>query len=153
MFDADGTLRWTTTPGAKYPVRAGEWRLMPRVERTLRSIPWGDDGPWLGVCSNQSGVGEGLLTSEAAKALILDTIEAALGETPRQVAIEMCTCAEGLSCGRRKPNAGLLLAVMQRFEVAPSDALYVGDLPIDEQAAHAAGVSFVSAATFFAEPS
>lgn len=149
IFDVDGTLRWTTVPGQKYPLRASEWRLMPNVAERLRAIPWSPSGPWLGVASNQNGVAEGLLDERLARAMIHDTLCAALGREPDEARIELCTCSESAACSCRKPAPGLLLRLLEFFAVQPEDAIFVGDLPIDEEAARGAGVAFRWAADFF----
>jgi D-glycero-D-manno-heptose 1,7-bisphosphate phosphatase len=150
MFDVDGTLRWTTVPGQKYPLRSDEWRLMPNVAETLARIWLAGPAPMIGICSNQSGVGEGQLSRGLAKKLILDTVLAAFGHMPDAIEIEMCICPEAKPCTRRKPQPGLLLAILHRFRVSPGDALYIGDLSIDAEAALAAGVRFIPAKDFFA---
>lgn len=150
IFDADGTVRWTTVPGQKYPLASHEWRLMPGVAERLRAIPWSEYGPWLGVASNQTGVGEGLIDRAAAHALIVDAMVAAIGELPPRSQIAMCCCPPGVACARRKPAPGMLLHLLAHFDVAARDAVFVGDQPIDAQAAAAAGVPFVAAKAFFA---
>jgi D-glycero-D-manno-heptose 1,7-bisphosphate phosphatase len=152
ILDADGTLRWTTVPGQKYPLGRDEWRLMPNVADRLRAIPWSADGPWLAIASNQHGVAEGLITRTAARQLILDALTAALGHIPPGTDIEMCTCREDADCPRRKPAPGMLLGMLERRAVAPQEALFVGDLPIDAEAARRAGIPFAWAQEFFARP-
>ncbi|HEV8345131.1 MAG TPA: HAD family hydrolase [Vicinamibacterales bacterium] len=44
---------------------------------------------------------------------------------------------------RRKPDPEGLLTCASRLEVAPRDAAYVGDTPLDVQAAHAAGMAAI----------
>ena len=44
--------------------------------------------------------------------------------------------------GWHKPKPGMLLQALQDLEVAPSEALMVGDRPEDREAARAAGVPF-----------
>jgi HAD superfamily hydrolase (TIGR01662 family) len=149
MFDVDGTLRWTTVPGQRFPLRSDEWRLMPNVAETLARIWLDGPTPMIGICSNQSGVGEGQLSRGLATKLIQDTVVAAFGRMPDAIEIEMCICPEAKPCTRRKPQPGLLLAIMRRFRVSPEDALYIGDLPIDAEAARAAGVRFIAAKDFF----
>jgi histidinol phosphatase-like enzyme len=150
IFDADGTLRWTTRAGAKYPVDGSEWLLMPHVAQRLRQIPWSAGGPWLGIASNQCGVGEGLLCRNLAIELITDMVLAAIGYVPAGTRIEICTCPEGSFCPRQKPQPGLLLAHLTALGVAAHEALYVGDLDIDRRAAEAAGLPFEWAPSFFA---
>lgn len=150
IFDADGTLRWTTVPGQKYPLQLDEWQLMPNVAERLRAIPFSDDGPWLGIASNQNGVAAGELSLEMARRLMDDMLRAALGSVPDGTHIEMCMCDEHGDCDCRKPAPGLLLRHLAHFGVAPHEALFVGDLEIDAEAARRAGIPFVFASSFFA---
>lgn len=150
IFDADGTLRWTARPGARYPLHAGEWRLMPGVAERLRAIPFSEQGPWLAIASNQNGVAAGELSEETARQLITDMLREALGSLPPRTRIEMCICNETRSCACRKPAPGLLLRLLAHFGVAAEEALFVGDLESDAEAARRAGVPFAYAAVFFA---
>jgi D-glycero-D-manno-heptose 1,7-bisphosphate phosphatase len=149
VFDVDGTLRWTTVPGRKYPHRHDEWRLMPNVTERLRAIPWGEDGPWLGIASNQNGVGDGVIEEGTARGLIDDLMSQVLGPTEARVRIEMCICSERANCACRKPEPGLLLRLLDHYAIQPGEALFIGDLPIDEEAARRAGVPFMWAGEFF----
>jgi HAD superfamily hydrolase (TIGR01662 family) len=151
IFDADGTLRWTTTPGQPLPVRPGEWRLLPNVRETLSALDWSAAGHRLGIASNQNAVALGRLTEAMARRLLRETVEAALGFVPATAAIEMCTCSPLADCGCRKPRPGMLLRLLERFSAPPADALYVGDLDIGREVARGAGVAFEWAHDFFAE--
>jgi D-glycero-D-manno-heptose 1,7-bisphosphate phosphatase len=150
IFDADGTLRWSMPPGRKYPLASGEWRLMPGVAERLRKIPWSPEGPWLAIASNQNGVAAGELTEETARRLIVDMLRAALGRIPEQTRVEICICAESVPCPCRKPAPGLLLRLLDHFGLSPAEALFVGDLDSDAEAARRAGVAFMRADRFFA---
>lgn len=150
IFDADGTLRWSTPPGRKYPLNSTEWRLMPGVAAGLRAISWARGGPWLAIASNQNGVAAGELTEEMARALIEEMLRAALGRVPEETRIEICICDERISCSCRKPAPGLLLRLLEHYAVAPEEALFVGDLESDEEAARRACVAFMRAEQFFA---
>lgn len=149
IFDADGTLRWTTVDGQKYPIRSGEWRLMPNVKERLAGIPWSARGPWLAVASNQNGVAEGLLDERTARRLIEDMLVAALGRVPERTLVELCLCSEQAGCTCRKPEPGLLLRLLRAYRTQPADAVFVGDLPSDAEAARRAGIPFVWARDFF----
>ena len=152
IFDADGTLRWTVVPGQKYPLSKNEWRLMPNVAERLRAIPWSAEGPWLAVASNQNGVAEGLITEEMARQLIEDALVAALGALPPRTTVALCICSEQADCDCRKPAPGLLLQLLERYGVAAADALFVGDLSSDQEAAKRAGIPFRWAHDFFSKP-
>jgi D-glycero-D-manno-heptose 1,7-bisphosphate phosphatase len=153
IFDADGTLRWTTIPGQPCPNRPGEWRLMPNVKEILRQMNWGPGGSLLGVASNQGGVALGYLTKEMAYQLIEATLVEAIGFIPPGAIIDMCVCPPDARCACRKPNPGMLLHIMQIVHVAPEETLFIGDLEIDQEAARRAGVAFIWAHEFFHSPS
>lgn len=149
IFDADGTLRWTTVPGQKYPLAAHEWRLMPGVARKLAAIPWAEHGPWLAIASNQNGVARGELDEATARGLMHDMLTGVLGEIPPRTRIELCLCDEVLGCACRKPAPGLLLRLITHFGVTPEETLFVGDLALDQEAAQRARVRFAWAHEFF----
>ncbi len=151
VFDADGTLRWTVIPGQPCPNAPGEWRLLPGVAERLRSLEWGPRGHKLGVASNQNGVALGYLSAAMARRLLRETVEEALGFRPEDAAIEMCTCSPDRHCPRRKPEPGMLCSLLARFQLEPRQALFVGDLDIDREAARRAGVAFAWAHDFFGQ--
>ncbi len=150
IFDADGTLRWTRIEGRRYPHALEEQALMPGVKETLARFDLGPRGARIGVASNQPGVGLGLVARSEARRMIEAVLEWAIGSVPEHAAIEMCTCAPNVACARRKPEAGMLRAILARFGARPEDAVFVGDLPIDREAARRAGVHFMWARDFFA---
>src|SRR3569623_164113 len=90
IFDADGTLRWTRVPGQFCPYRAGEWELMPNVSRVLRGIPW-CASTRLAIASKQDPVAWGCLSRADARAMLRDTLTAAVGRLPRGTLIELCS--------------------------------------------------------------
>lgn len=149
IFDADGTLRWTTVPGQKYPVETTQWQLMPGVAARLRAMRWDADGPWLAIASNQDGVAAGELSEARAKNLIEEMLVAALGHMPEKTQIALCTCGERADCACRKPAPGLLLRLLAHYHVAAEEALFVGDLESDAEAARRAGIAFMWAGQFF----
>lgn len=149
IFDADGTLRYTTVPGQPCPNKPGEWALLPGVRERLARIDWGPEGARFGVASNQGGVGMGYIEKEVAFRLLAETAEEALGRPVPPGSIEMCTCAPYVNCDCRKPKPGMLLRLMHRFNVTRRETLFVGDMDKDEEAARRAGVRFMWARDFF----
>lgn len=149
IFDADGTLRWTVVPGQPCPNAQEEWQLFPGVRETLRALDWGEAGYKLGVASNQNGVALGYLSEAMARRLLRDMVAEALGFVPADAAIVMCTCSPGRRCPCRKPEPGMLQEILRHFDLPPEDALFVGDLEIDRDAAARAGVAFRWAHEFF----
>ena len=149
VFDADGTLRRTTVAGLPCPNRPGEWELIPGVRERLARINWGEGGARFGVATNQGGVGLGYLTLAAARSLLAEMVVEAFGVVAPPGAIEICPHAPHWGCGCRKPEPGMLLRLMRRFDAAPGETLFVGDMDKDEGAARAAGTRFMWAHEFF----
>ena len=90
IFDVDGTLRWTRTPGQHCPFAADEWGLMPNVAQVLRAIPSTAESPWLAIASDQPGVGDNIISREIAHQMLFDAVHAAIGYLPPRMRIEMC---------------------------------------------------------------
>jgi len=150
IFDADDTLRRTTTPGQPCPHRSGEWELIPGVRETLSQLPWDDpSGPRLGLASNQDQVAYGFLTSEMARRLLRDLALAATGLAPADAALQLCPHALDVQCDCRKPNPGMLLRIMEHYGVGPEETVFVGNDSSDCEAAQRAGVSFLWADKLF----
>jgi D-glycero-D-manno-heptose 1,7-bisphosphate phosphatase len=150
IFDADDTLRRTTTPGKPCPHTPEEWVLLPRVEQTLKSVSWNAPGsPRLGIASNQDHVGYGHLSAAMARRLLADLAQAATGIEPDHPALQLCPHPAASDCGCRKPKPGMLLAIMRHYRVAPMDTVFIGNHRTDREAAVRAGTEFIWAAKFF----
>ena len=91
------------------------------------------------VVTNQSVVGRGII-SEATLARIherlTELVRSADGGIERVFA---CTHHPLAGCECRKPRPGLLLAAHDQAGVTLGDAVLIGDMPSDAQAARAAG--------------
>jgi D-glycero-D-manno-heptose 1,7-bisphosphate phosphatase len=150
VFDADDTLRHTIVPGKPCPHRPDEWVLKPGVRETLLRVPWGgEDGPRVGVASNQDQVAYGLVSLEMARQLLHDLTVAATGSTPHESAVQLCPHAQEAGCACRKPEPGMLLNIMNHYGVEPAETLFVGNGEEDREAALRAGVAFMWAADLF----
>ncbi len=130
LFDRDDTLI-VDVPYNGDPRRV---RLMPGAREALRllrarRIP-------VGVVSNQSGIGRGLLT-EAAVLEVNARVDALLG-TPLDVWLH-CPHLPEDGCGCRKPAPGLILEAAWRLGVEPGRCAVIGDIGTDMDAARAAG--------------
>lgn len=76
-----------------------------------------------------------------------DTMPAILSEFELKEYFDMVVTAWDVE--RPKPSPEGLLKVLNHFRLSPCEALYVGDTPVDEAAASAAGVLFIA----YANPS
>ena len=152
IFDADGTLRRTTVPGQPCPHSDREWELIPGVRECLARVDWKRHDVAVGVASNQDHVGYGLIESDLARRLLHDMIVRATDGAVDDPEIRFCPHRHEEPCDCRKPAPGMILDIMRACRVAPADTLFIGDSPVDEAAARAAGVRFVWSADFFPVP-
>lgn len=93
------------------------------------------------IITNQSAVGRGLMSLEAATLInqrLVTAIEKAGG---RIDGVFMCPHAPEDECACRKPKPGLLLQAAQALELDLSHSIMIGDALSDLQAAQAAGVT------------
>ncbi len=93
----------------------------------------------IGVVSNQSGIGRGLLRP-AQVAAVNARVEALLGPFDTW---QICPHSPEDGCGCRKPRAGLVLAAARELGVDPAECVVVGDIGADVAAAQAAGATGV----------
>lgn len=149
IFDLDGTLRRTTVAGKPCPHAPGEWELLPKVKETVLRIAREHPDIRFGTASNQDQVAYGWLTEQMARRLIEDVFAEAIGLDGATITIRFCPHAMDAGCRCRKPAPGMLLDVMRTCDIAPEATLFVGDAPMDREAAQAAGVSFAWAREFF----
>jgi histidinol-phosphate phosphatase family protein len=87
------------------------------------------------VVSNQSGIGRGVISAEAAAAVNgrVDELLGPLGP------VLVCPHAPGAGCDCRKPSPGLVYRAAAALGVRPDRCAVVGDVGADVEAAAAAG--------------
>jgi histidinol-phosphate phosphatase family protein len=133
LFDRDGTLvvdqPYNTDPGRVTP--------MPTAVETVRGLRAA--GVRVGVVTNQSGAGRGLISAEQLRA-VNRAVDDLIG--PFDV-WEVCTHSPDAGCRCRKPAPGLIRAAAARLGVDPSRTLVIGDIGADLEAAEAAGARSV----------
>ena len=133
LFDRDGTLV-VDVPYNTDPRRVAPMPTAVEAVRRLREA-----GLLVGVVTNQSGVGRGLITAEQLRA-----VHAAIDDVIGPFDVwEVCPHAPDAGCECRKPQPGLILSAMARLGVEPSRTLVIGDIGSDLDAAAAAGASAV----------
>jgi D-glycero-D-manno-heptose 1,7-bisphosphate phosphatase len=129
LFDRDGTLV------RDVPYNGDPARVEPMPTALAATALLRRHGIAIGVITNQSGVARGLL-SPADVAAVNDRVEELLG--PMDV---WAICPHGVDegCGCRKPAPGLVIAALHELGLRPSDAVVIGDIGSDVEAARAAG--------------
>ncbi|MCP4356935.1 MAG: HAD family hydrolase [Chloroflexi bacterium] len=92
------------------------------------------------VVTNQSAVGRGILTYEAALELNERIIERVRQENGRVDAAYICPDAPDKETGCRKPKPGMLHRAAQEHQLNLHQSIMIGDALTDVQAGRAAGV-------------
>jgi HAD superfamily hydrolase (TIGR01662 family) len=129
LFDRDGTLirdvPYNTDPSRVEP--------MPTAVEALRLLR--DAGLRVGVVTNQSGIGRGLISPGQAKE-VDEQVRRLLGPFD---AWAVCPHTPEDGCDCRKPRPGLVYQAAAELGVRPEDCIIVGDIGADVAAARAAG--------------
>lgn len=133
LFDRDGTLV-VDVPYNGDPARVVP---MPTSRSTVRLLH--SAGIPLGVVSNQSGIGRGLITRDQVAA-VNRRVDELLG--PFDV---WCVCPHEAidECGCRKPKPGMVLEAASALGVDAAEVAVIGDIGADVAAARAAGARAV----------
>jgi len=134
LLDRDGVINFDSPAFIKTPE---EWRPVPGALSAIARLK--RQGWLVAVCSNQSGVGRGLITPDALEAI---------HEKLRQCLSQLEVSLDGLAfcphhpdehCRCRKPAPGMLLEMMSRLGASADECIVVGDSLRDIEAGKAAG--------------
>lgn len=135
LLDRDGVIN---EDSPDYIKSVDEWRPIPGSLEAIAALRHSDRP--VGVCTNQSGIGRGIVSRQAVLD-IHETMHLALkGQGADLSAIIFCPHHPDEGCACRKPAPGMLLRLMQALQVSSSQTCYVGDSMTDLQAAQQAGV-------------
>lgn len=138
ILDRDGVINEDSDAYIKSPQEwlpiAGSLEAVARLNGT---------GYKVAIATNQSGIARGYY-SLATLQQMHDKMRSLLrGVNGHIDAIEYCPHVSDDHCVCRKPQAGMLLKLMDKFKVSKQDTLFVGDTLTDFSAAKNAGVDFV----------
>jgi histidinol-phosphate phosphatase family protein len=144
LFDRDGTLirdvPYNHDPSLVEPMPGAAGAVAALRRAGIR----------VGVASNQSGIGRGLITPEQA-----DAVNAAADKLTGPFGTwQICPHRPEDGCSCRKPAAGMIISAADALGVAAADCVVIGDIGADVAAARAAGARAVlvpTAATLPAE--
>jgi HAD superfamily hydrolase (TIGR01662 family) len=133
LFDRDGTL----VHDVPYNGDPNLVQVIPQAHKAIRKLKAA--GVPVGVITNQSGIGRGLLTPEQVAA-VNRRVDELLGPFDTW---QVCPHTDSDGCACRKPAAGLVLAAAAELGVSPSEVVVIGDIGSDVAAAEAAGARSV----------
>jgi histidinol-phosphate phosphatase family protein len=142
LFDRDGTLV-RDVPYNGDPARV---ELMPGARQAVKRLRARDVR--LGVVSNQSGVGRGLISGDDVAA-VNARVEELLGTFDTWA---VCPHAPGDGCECRKPRPGLVRRAARDLGLEPERCAVIGDIGADMAAAAAAGARAVMVPTPVTRP-
>jgi len=142
LFDRDGTLvhdvPYNGDPDLVRPV-PGALAALTRLR--AQGVP-------VGVVTNQSGIGRGLLTRDQVER-VNARVEQLLGPFDTW---QFCPHAPDDGCGCRKPRPGLVLSAAAALGVPAERCVVIGDIGADLAAARAAGARAVLVPTGLTRP-
>jgi D-glycero-D-manno-heptose 1,7-bisphosphate phosphatase len=134
ILDRDGVINFDSDAFIKSPA---EWKPIPGSLEAIAKL--NHSGYRVVVCSNQSGIGRGLLDMAALNA-INDKMYRALGQLGGRIdALFYCPHPAEADCACRKPKPGMFQDIAQRFNTDLAGVPSVGDSLRDLQASAAAG--------------
>jgi HAD superfamily hydrolase (TIGR01662 family) len=133
LFDRDGTLvhdvPYNGDPSRVRPVE-GAREAVAALRRA---------GVKVGVVTNQSGIGRGLLTPDQVDA-VNDRVDAAVGPFDTW---QVCPHSIDDGCECRKPQPGMVVRAAEALDVPVEQCVLLGDIGTDVEAARAAGARAV----------
>jgi len=134
ILDRDGVINQDSDQFIKTP---DEWKPIPGSLEAIARLT--HSGYRVVVCSNQSGVGRGLLDMAALNA-INDKMYKALAPLGGRIdALFYCPHPAEANCACRKPKPGMFQDIAKRFNVSLTGVPSVGDSLRDMQASASAG--------------
>lgn len=134
ILDRDGVINQDSDHYIKSP---DEWKPIPGSLEAIATL--NRAGYRVVVATNQSGVGRGLFDMAMLNAIHARMHKAVAGAGGRIDAVFYCPHAADAKCACRKPQAGMLLEIAERFDTPLVGVPAVGDSLRDLQAAAAVG--------------
>ena len=134
ILDRDGVINYDSDAFIKTP---DEWKPLPGSLEAIARL--NHSGYRVVVCSNQSGIGRGLLDMAALNA-INDKMYKALSQLGGRIdALVYCPHPAEANCECRKPKPGMFQDIARRFNIDLTGVPSVGDSLRDLQASAAVG--------------
>lgn len=132
FIDRDGTL----IEEVNFLSRVDDLRIFPYAGEALRLLK--ENGYWIVVVTNQSGIGRGIYTEEEMHS-IHDAMQAQLDGSID--AFYFCPHLPDEGCECRKPGLGMLNSAMRDLPIALEDSWMIGDKRIDVETGQAANIA------------
>lgn len=138
ILDRDGTIN-VDSPDCI--LHRDQFRPLPGSIEAIARLS--KAGFLVAIATNQAAIGRGRLSVEELNAMHL-RLEGLVNESGGRIdAVEYCPHRPEDGCDCRKPKPGMLLRLLNRFAVEPSQAVMIGDSERDLQSARAAKVQAI----------
>ena len=134
VLDRDGVINQDSPQYIKTPE---EWKPIPNALAAIARL--NQAGFRVVVATNQSAIGRGLLDTPTFNAINDKMVKALAQFGGRLDALFYCPHAPEAACACRKPNTGMFMDIMRRFNTHFDGVPCVGDALRDLQAAQAVG--------------
>ena len=143
ILDSDGTLR-TCKGNKEYPIHPNEIEILPNRTEVLKDHL--SQGYMLLGVSNQSGVAKGDMTHQECQECFDETnrllgVDIEHHFSPAKVPPIVTYC--------RKPLSGIGVHLIRKYNLNPTDCIYVGDMTVDKSFAERLKFQFYFAKDFF----
>lgn len=138
ILDRDGVIN----QDSEHQIRSvDQFISLPGSLRAIKTL--NDAGKIVAVATNQSGIARGLFSLDTLQATIKRLNDLLATENAHLDAFVYCPHGPDDGCACRKPKAGLLQILLQRFNIGVPDAVFIGDAYRDLQAAHSIGMNAI----------
>jgi D-glycero-D-manno-heptose 1,7-bisphosphate phosphatase len=134
ILDRDGVINFDSPAFIKSP---DEWRPIPHALEAIAALK---HAGWLvAVCTNQSGVGRGLVSQPMLDAIHTRMLTEIAKLDATLDGLSYCPHLPDEGCRCRKPAPGLLVDTMASLGATPAQTITIGDSLRDIEASIAAG--------------
>lgn len=142
IFDRDGVL----IEDVGFPIRESQLKWVAGAQSALAWLA--ERNILCAIATNQSGIARGYFSLDDVyrfNGLLRSQAEAAGGAI---ATIELCphlpdgvVSPFNIVCECRKPKPGMLINILKKHQLSPSEVLMIGDRDVDLLAAQAAGIA------------
>ncbi len=134
LLDRDGVINFDSPDYIRTPE---QWQPLPGALDAIAAL--GSGGFRLGVCTNQSGIGRGLLSARVLAQIHRKLCDGLRARGAALDTLHYCPHLPDAGCHCRKPEPGMLLAAMEALDIPAAQTCFVGDSTSDLLAARRAG--------------
>ena len=150
FLDIDGTVRKSEHLPKKYPTEPDQVELLHPVDIMRKKLEeYRAQGYRLVGVSNQSGISREDVSQENVEACFEKTRQL-LGYTKEEFPILYCPHRSApISCFCRKPQTGMAMEAIMKWNLNPRDCVMVGDQKTDESMATRLSIKYYDVAHFW----